>query len=182
MAGYRFSYLFELESEPPAYLWTGHGFLEVDIDAETRRYLGAAHILSIPDLKQLINGVAERIEFGLSGVSAETLRLAQEDRASIELADARIGRINFDKDWQQAGDVEWLWHGFSDIITTGSTPSDTGRTRTITLGLASADTRRSNPQIAFFTDADQRKRSAGDAFFSHVGQINMGVTRRFGPK
>lgn len=182
MAGYRFSYLFELQSDPPAYLWTGHGFLDVEIDSETRRFLGAAHILTVPDLRQLINGIAERIEFSLSGVSPETVRLAQEDRASIELADARIGRINFDQEWQQDGDVEWLWHGFSDIITTGSAPSENGRNRTITLGLASADTRRSNPQIAFFTDADQRKRSAGDAFFSHVGQINMGVTRRFGPK
>lgn len=182
MAGYRFSYLFELQSDPPAYLWTGHGHLDVSIDAEVRRYLGAAHILSIPDLKQLINGVAERIEFRLSGVSAETLRLAQEDRPSIELADARIGRVSFDQNWQINGDVDWLWHGFADIITTASAPTERGRTRTIALGLASSDTRRANPQLAFFSDADQRKRSADDAFFSHVGQINLGITRRFGPK
>lgn len=178
MATYRFSYLFELESDPPAYLWTG--IWNIDHDGKT--YLGAAHILSIPDIKQLINGFSERIDFNLSGVSAETVRLANEDRDSIYLAPARIGRLHFDADWQVSGDVEWLWHGSADIIVTSSMPSENGRNRTLKLGLSGDDTRRSNPQIAYFTDADQRKRSGDDARYSHVGQLNIGVTRRFGPK
>lgn len=182
MANHRFSHFLVLDSDPPAYLWTGFGFIDIEIDGIPRRFVGAGHILSIPDLKALINGVADRIEFGVSGVSAETTRLAHEDRASVELALARIGRINFDHDWQQDGPVEWLWRGFADIITTNSVPSDTGRTRNITIGLANEETRRSNPQIAWNTDADQRRRSPDDAFFSHVGQISIGITRRFGPK
>lgn len=178
MAIHRFSYLFELESDPPAYLWTGLG--DLLLDGVT--YRGAGHIISIPDLKQIINGIAERIDFSVSGVSAETLRLAQEDRASIELAPARIGRIGFDEEWQVAGPINWIWHGFADIIQTRSSPGENGRTRVLSLGLASHDTRRSNPQLAFFTDADQRKRSPDDAFFSHVAQISVGITRRFGPR
>jgi len=182
MALHRFSHILVLESDPPAYLWTGLGFIDIEIDGSPRRFSGAGHILSIPDLKALINGAADRIEFGISGVAPETVRLAHEDRASVELADARIGRINFDVDWQQDGPVAWLWHGFADVITTNSSSSDNGRTRSITVGLANEETRRSNPQIAFFTDADQRRRSPDDSFFSHVAQISIGITRRFGPK
>ena len=65
MANHRFSYLFEVESEPPAYLWTGDGQLEYD----SKTYLGAGHILSLPDIKQLINGVSERLEVSFSGVT-----------------------------------------------------------------------------------------------------------------
>lgn len=182
MALHRFSHIIVLESDPPAYLWTGFGNIDIDIDGDVRRFLGAGHLLSIPDIKAIINGATDRYEFGISGVSPDTVRLAHEDRDSVELADARIGRINFDADWQQDSDVEWLWDGFADIITTDSAPTERGRQRRITIGLANDETRRSNPQIAFFTDADQRRRSPDDAFFSHVAQINVGITRRFGPK
>lgn len=178
MATHRFSYIFELECDPPCYLWTGHG--QLDIGPKT--YLGAGHLISLPDVKQLINGVAERLEISVSGVSQEALRLFLEDRESVYLASAKIGRVNFDDNWQIDGDIEWQWQGFADLISIKSSPNESGRTRSITIGLGNEDTRRSNPNISFFTDADQRKRSADDAFFSHVGQINAGVTRRFGPK
>ena len=178
MANHRFSYLFEVESDPPAYLWTGDGQLEYD----SKTYLGAGHILSLPDIKQLINGVSERLEVSFSGVNDETLRLAVDDRESVYLAPTRIGRISFDADWQIDGDAEWLWSGRADVLTPRSSPSENGRTRSISIGFSSGDTMRSNPRASFFTDASQRQRSGDDAFFSHVGQINAGIVRKFGPK
>ena len=178
MATHRFSYIIEVESTPPAYLWTGDGPLEY----EGKDYLGAAHILSLPDIKQLINGISERLEVSFNGVSEETLRLAIDDRDTIYLAPTRIGRVEFDSDWQISGDVTWLWTGRADVITPKSSPSEGGRQRSISIGFSSGDTMRSNPKAAFYTDADQRKRSADDAFFSHVGQINAGIVRKFGPK
>jgi len=175
MASHRFSYLIEVDCTPPAYVWTGHGRLEY----ASKTYLGAGHILSVPDIKLLINGVAERLEFSFSGVSEESLRLAVEDRETVYLAPARIGRVTFDTDWQVTG-IDWQWHGVADGITVASRPTDNGRERKVTIKLASADTKRSNPQIAFFSDADQRKRSPDDVFFSHVAKINRGVSRRFG--
>lgn len=177
MANYRHSYVFELECDPPAYLWTGHGSLVHG----GKTYLGAGNLIAMPDLKQLINGAADRVDVTISGVNETGLRLIQEDRLTIPQSDARIGRIRFDDEWQIDGEIEWLWRGMADSLVIGSGVTDTGRQRTIKLSMGSADTRRSNPQVAFFTDADQRKRSADDAFFSHIGQISVGITREFGP-
>lgn len=178
MANHRFSYIIEVETAPACYLWTGDG--QLDYDSKT--YLGAGHILSLPDIKQLINGVSERLEVAFNGVSEETLRLAIDDRDSVYLAPTRIGRINFDSDWQIDGDVEWIWEGRADVLTPKSSPGENGRTRSISIGFSSGDTMRSNPRASFFTDASQRQRSSDDAFFSHVGQINAGIVRKFGPK
>lgn len=185
MAIYRRSYVFRLASDPVCYLWTGHGDLETpadDIDAGGATWVGAAAILSIPALKALINGVAERVRFSVSGVSSETLRLAQEDRETVAGAELRLGWIEFDSDWQIVGSIHWDWLGIADVISIESAETDNGRTRTIGLSVASADTLRSNPNLAFFTDADQRKRSADDLFCDQVASITLGMARRFGPK
>lgn len=185
MATYRHSYVFRLASDPVFYAWTGHGLLVTppgdDFDPSGATWLGAAHIISVPDLKVLINGMADRLDLQVSGVSAEALRLAQEDRATIQNAQALIGRISFDTDWQLSGGVTWLWRGFSDVITVASQHSDNGRQRNISLSIRTGDTSRANPQPLFFTDADQRKRSPDDDFFKNVAAISIGVARRFGP-
>lgn len=178
MPVYRHSYVFEVDTETPVRLWTGYGALT--IGATT--YDGSGEMIGLPDIKGLINGVAERLDVSISGVSDTALRLLDEERHTIPLSPARIGRVSFDDAWQVDGGIEWLWAGTADKINVSSQQSDNGRQRVVTIGFASGNTRRSNPQIAFFTDADQRKRSPTDAFFSHIGQINAGVTRKFGPK
>src|SRR5690606_22869021 len=102
MAVYRHSYVFRLAVDPVLYVWTGHGPLETPADAvdpSGATWLGGAHILDIPALKVLLNGAADRIDIRVNGVDAETLRLAQEDRAEVKDASVRIGRIAFDSAW-----------------------------------------------------------------------------------
>lgn len=185
MASYRFSYVFRMECDPPLYLWSGLGDLATapdTIDPAGATWQGAGQLLSVPSIKQLINGVADRLEFTVSGVAPETLRLAQEDRPSVKGAVARLGRVDFGDDWQPLGPIEWLWKGVAGVILTSSSMADNGRVRTISLSIPSADTTRANPVLTFFTAADQAKRSPTDAFCSHVAGITRGTTRRFGPK
>lgn len=182
---YRRSYMFRLGSDPVARLWTGWGDLATPADAVDpagARWLGAAGLLSLPALKVLINGTAERVRFSLSGVNAETVRLANEDKATVRGAELRLGYVDFDDRWQLLGPIRWEWLGIADVVAIESAPTDRGRTRTISLSVASADTLRSNPNLAFYTDADQRKRSPDDAFCDQVASLTQGATRRFGPK
>ncbi|MBB5709351.1 hypothetical protein [Sphingomonas xinjiangensis] len=184
MANYRRSYLFRLGSDPVCSLWTGYGPLETPadhVDQQGARWSGAGELVGIPALQALINGRAGRYTFGLSGVSAETMRLAMEDRATVEGAVLRIGYVDFDAAWQVAR-VVWEWLGIADVLTVDSSPSAEGRTRLIALSVASSDTRRSNPQLGFFTAADQNRRSPTDRFCDQVASISQRVTRRFGPK
>lgn len=184
MAEVRESYLLRIASDPPARIWSGVGDLEIPADIvepEAATYLGAGELLSAPDFQQLINGVAERLEFVVSGVSSETLRLALEDAASTKGATIHLGRIDFDANWQQVGPVEWEAVFRADSLSVDSQASNMGRTRSIKLSVGTEDTGRSYAPQAFFTDADQRRRSPTDRFFSHVGGITGGTSRRFGP-
>lgn len=177
MAELRESFLFRLECDPPAYLWSGVGDLIVDGD----NYLGGGELLSgLPEIQQLINGTASRVEFTASGVDAETIRLAREDRASVNGAMVRIGTVPMNADWQIAGPVDWEWEGVADVVTVDRTGTeDGGVVRSISLSVGSADTARSRLHLSLFTDSDQRRRSPDDAFFSHVGGITAGTSRRF---
>jgi hypothetical protein len=184
MATYRRSILFRLAADPIARIWSGHGNLDVAADAidpSGARYLGAGALLDIPSLKLLVNGAADRLDFVLSGVSAQTLRLAQEDADSVRDALVLIGEQSFDSNWQTDGPPVWVWRGYADVLITDSQEAPNGRQRTIKLSVRSGDASRSDPQPAYYTDADQRRRSPTDAIFSHVSKISQGARRRFGP-
>lgn len=181
----RRSYVIRIDTDPAIYLWTGFGTLDTPADAVDpagASWRGAGGLLGIPSLKALIGGVAERVEFRLSGVDASILPLVTDDADEVDGAEVRVGSVEFDQDWQLIDGVSWEWRGIADQPGVGSAPSDEGRIRTITLSVASADTRRANPQFQFWTDQSQRLRSADDAFCDHVAMISNSVTRRFGPK
>lgn len=185
MAAFRESYLLRIACDPPMRAWSGIGDLPVPADAidlSGATYTGVGEVLGLPNVRQLINGVAERLEFQLSGVDAETLRLVKEDAPSVKGATCRIGSVLFDEDWQLVGGVEWEWLGRADVITINSQPNGRGgRQRSIALSVGSYDTGRSRAGLTFFTDAEQRRRSSDDAFFSHIAGMSAGVSRRFGP-
>lgn len=184
MALYRESFIFRLGTDEPAMFWTGHGDLLLPPDAvldEVTLALGGGDLVNLPDLEQLINGTAQRVEVTLSGVSQRTVVLAAEEAAQVAGAPAFIGRIQFDDDWQQQGPVVWEWAGEGRGLSVSGDESDDGRTRSITLKLGAGDTTRSRAPLAFFTDADQRRDFPTDTVFSHVAGINAGTSRRWGP-
>lgn len=186
MASYRESFVVRIACDPPALFWTGIGFLALEADAvipEPAIALGMGQIINIPDFQQLINGTAERLEYVLSGVSQETVRLAIDDAESVRGARVDIGRIEFDDAWQQDGPIEWEATLEARKLSVNRPTFSGGKiTRSITLLLASGDTMRSRASNSHFTDADQRRRSATDAIFSHVAGITAGTSRRWGPK
>lgn len=181
----RESVIIRIASDPPARIWGGVGDIEIPADAVEPApaiYSGAGELISAPDFQQLINGVAERLEFEVSGVTAGTIRLALEDAPSVKGAKVHLGTIRFDDDWQQDGPVEWEAVFRADTLSVGSRGEGPKRTRTITLSVGTDDTGRSFAPLSFFTDADQRRRSPDDAIFDHVAGISAGTSRRFGPK
>lgn len=180
----RQSIIVRIDSEVPARLWQGVGDILIpadDVEPEEAIYLGGGELISVPDFQQLINGTAERIEFTISGVSAQAIAMAVEEASSVKGAALHIGIATFDEAWQLT-DVSWEVELRCDSLTVSSQASQTGRQRAITLSVGSDDTGRSRAPIAFFTDADQKRRSATDNIFSHVAGMVLGKSRRFGPK
>lgn len=183
MALYRESFIFRLETDVPAMFWTGQGDLLLPADAVLlvdEIALGGAHLINVPDVEQLINGLSQQIEIQLSGIADETLALAMEESAQVPGAAAYIGRVSFDEDWQQNGPVEWEWTGEGVSLKVSSEDTDGGHVRQLTLKVAAGDTTRSRSPYAFFTDADQRRDYPDDIIFANVGSINNGISRRWG--
>ena len=185
MAVYRESYIVRIDCDPPALIWSGLGPLPLPADAvlpAAEVAMGAGELVSVPDFQQLMNGTAERLEFQVSGVSEETVRLALEDAPSVKGARVDIGRIDFGPDWQPLGPVEWeaVFQARSLKVSRPQAQGDT-ISRSITLTIAHGDTTRAQSPLAFFTDADQRRKYPTDTAFGHVANINGGITRRFGP-
>lgn len=179
-------YLFRLEADPPAYVWSGVGDIDVPGDAlvgsGVTRYKGIGTLTGIPVLQNLINGTADRAEFTLSGVDAIALSYAYEDRDSIPSALVRIGSVPLGDDGQVAGPVDWEWEGRADTISVNSQGQPNGvRVRSITISVGTATVARSTVGLAFFTDADQRQRSPDDAFFTYISSV-VNSSRPFGPK
>lgn len=185
MPVYRESLIVRIDCDPPALLWSGLGPLNLPADhviPEPATALGAGELVSLPDFQQLMNGTAERLEFELSGVDEETVRLALEDAPSVKGARVDIGRIDFGPDWQPLGPVEWEAVFEARSLSVSRPQAQGGQImRTLSLSIAHGDTVRSRALNSYATDADQRRRSPTDAVFSHVAGINGGTTRRFGP-
>lgn len=185
MALYRESFVFRVGTPDPVILWSGHTDLPLSADEiipDDTIALGAGDLVNIPDLDQLISGVAQRLDITLSGVTQRSIALAQSEAADVAGAKVNIGLIRFGPDWQVEGSIAWEWEGEARKLSVGSQATDSGRTRTITLTVAAGDTTRSRAPLAFFTDPDQRRRSADDVIFDHVASINQGTSRRWGPK
>lgn len=184
---YNEGYIVRIDCDPVALFWSGLRPLRIPADyvvgPDGATAFGAGALVNIPDFQQLINGTSERLDFQLSGVSAETLRLAVEESASVAGARVDLGRMDFDQYWQPLGPVEWeaTFEARSLSVSQGVAQQGQTPTRTLTLSIASGDTIRARAPFAFFTDADQRRKYPTDAIFSHVAEIGSGVTRRTGP-
>ena len=171
-------------SDPPIRLWVGAvRDLALPADAvETTDgaiYQSMGLLTGVPELNQLLNGEAERVEFELSGVAVtgEVAAIASTEAAAIRTADVNVGLAVFDANWQMVSPVAWLWDGESDSLMLERQGDAQNPSRTLKLSVGSLMTGRRKPQIGYFTDADQRRRSADDTFFDQVRTYTVGTTK-----
>lgn len=169
----RWSLFFLLEAASgPVRAWLGVGDYELpadDVDITGGTYLGIGLVGDIPALSQLVGGLAERVEFSLSGADDRTLGLADDEADEVKNAPVHVGIVFFDKDWQPADDIAWLWDGVADSPAVIRDTSEDGEiTRRVTLSVGSAFVDRTRPQLGFYTPADQKRRSPTDTFCDRV--------------
>jgi len=159
--------------------WLGVGDYDLpadDVDQTGGTYLGIGLVGDIPALRQLVGGLAERVEFTLNGADEITLSLADEDAAEVRSAQVNVGVIFFDEDWQQADEIAWLWDGTADVPAVDRDATETEITRRVTLSVGSGFTDRTRPQLAFYTDAEQKRRSPTDTFCARVASYSVDST------
>ncbi len=166
-------------SEGPVRAWLGFGDYALpacDVDPTGGVYPGIGLVGDIPALRQLIGGLAERVEFALNGADATTFRLADQDAHVIRNAPVHVGIVFFDDHWQPVDDVAWPWSGTADVVETTRDGQGDAVSRRVSLSVASGFTDRTRPQLGFYTDADQRRRSPTDAFCARVSAYSIEST------
>lgn len=152
---------------PPARLWLGIGDCRAGIDADNgdgEIYSGLGEIINLPAFQQLINGVAERVEFKLSGVAQRAVQLAASEADDVKGVPLLVGLGVFDDDWQPVAQPTWLRRYTVDFLSIEQDSGPEGAVRTISLSCRSFLTARRRPGLSYFTDAEQQARSPGDRF------------------
>jgi len=155
----------------PIRAWSGVGDLEIeadDVDLTGGIYQGIGILGEIPPLRQLIGGLAERLEFNLTAPTGEILALADDDVDDVRSARVNMGVIFFDSHWQMVADPAWLTDGTADVPSVNRTPNGQQIQRSASLSVGSAFTDRTQPALTYYTDADQRRRSPTDRFCERV--------------
>lgn len=174
----RYSVLVRFGTETPVRAWAGLGDLQIpadEVEPAGATYLGIGLLGNVPALRQLIGGVAERLEFSLSVPSGEVFALADDEAATIRAAPVDVGVIFFDEHWQQS-EVAWLWNGAADVPSVSRTANGLSVARTIRLSVGSAFTDRTRPRHTYFTNADQKRRSPTDDFCARVDLYTVNST------
>ena len=111
------------DDNQPIRIWAGDGafeygpdLVETDTDAT---YLGFGQLLELDQLSALINGVAERVDFKMSGawMSASIAELFAYHADEIRQAQVDLGFLILDATGAPISPMAWLWDGTADSIT-----------------------------------------------------------------
>lgn len=169
----RIGVFFRLATDPVIRLWLGIGDCEVGInafDSDVEVYSGLGQLIDVPAVQQLINGVATRVVFHVSGVSADTLALASIEAGAVSQKAVALGIGIFNASWQQAGVPVWLFYGRADFVTLAQQADGGGGgiTRVIELSVGSLFTSRRRRGLSYLTNQDQQQRSPGDNFCNRI--------------
>lgn len=162
---------FRLETNPIVRIWLGFGSINPGVnvyDTTGAEYIGFGEIQDVPAFKQLINGVAERVDITVSGVSGAVLQVASSgDAQQVKGKRAAFGFAIMAPDWSLQGPVKWCANYLADYLAiTQTVTSDPLNpiVRTLTLSCGTLLTARRRPSLAYFSNQDQQARFPGDRF------------------
>lgn len=130
-------------------------------------YNGLGEMMNAPIFQQMLNGSAERLEFILSGTSAQVMALATAEANTVMRQPVAMGVGLMDHQWQMIGDIHWCWRGVADFVEVSivGASSPTGQTtRTVKASVASLMAARRRRGLSYWTDTDFQEDHPGDRF------------------
>lgn len=161
-------------------LWSGHGDFPlpedaVEVDAGAT-YRGIGDLLDLPEVSQLVNGVAERAEFRLSGVGETAAALADEEGDDVEGAPVNLGIVVLDEHLQRATPAAWLWYGEADVVESTYDGAGDEPSHSIALHVATQQAGRRSGSLLYYSNTQQRLRSPDDGFCKRVSLFIVGYS------
>ena len=153
--------------------------VESDPVAANRVYVGFG-LTGIPVVQQLINGLADRVDFQLSGVPKESAQTAELEAGDVKGKAAYLGIVPLGEDWQPTGAVRWLWNGFADVVTVSRTTDTSGAImRTLGLSVGTLNALRKRAKFEMYSPVSQRAKSPTDAICDLTPRYTAGATKKW---
>lgn len=180
----RIGIFFRLDTDPIVRLWLGFGKIKPGVNAYDLTgavYKGFGAIQNVPAFNQLINGKAERVEFTVSGVSGDILRIASGgDAEQVKGKRVAVGFAVMGPDWSLLGSIKWCANYVADFLSIQQAVSENPNdpiVRTVGLSCGSLLTARRRPSYSYFTDQDQQARYPGDKFCERASLYANGFSK-----
>lgn len=129
-----------------------------------------AWVSAVPPVRQLVGGMAEALDFTLSGVPAIPQTFVDERAA--EGFRIYFGDVEFDADLQQVGDAWWIWSG----IIRKASAADSSNTTSITLTAETTCASRSRATLRTWCNANFRQDHPTDGFCRQIGRNGLNRT------
>lgn len=169
-----------IDCDPALHVWMGvndipAGFDSIDGDGVV--YLGGGRLVEVPTLEVLVNGKADSVEFGISGIDPVTAQRVIDEMPEIRGCDVHIGIMTLDQYYQPMGRIVPLWIGTASHTTDAMPPVNGNGDRTITLSLTvlTGNGTRSRPSLSMWSAPHQKALYPTDKFCDGTARLARGV-------
>lgn len=136
-------------------------------------FVSEQQLMNIPDLELLINGIADRVDFYLSGTDPTFIATIAAAAPDVLGAQAIVGVAPLDVRYQPQTQIIGVWTGSADLMKMsgrpGKDPTQPG-TQTIAVSCGTGDTSRARPRLTAFSQPQQHLLSPTDNFFSQINR------------
>lgn len=172
---------FRLDIAPPLRLWMGVNDVPArvqSVDGSGAVYLGAGRLIGIPELEVLINGVADRIDFTLSGVTPDQAQELDLRAVDIRGKDIHVALTVLDDHYQPVVDPIPVWTGRASFVAENVAPVTGTQSPTIALALSAGAGVPSRERVSasLWSDAQQKALYPGDLFCGGTARLARGVS------
>lgn len=151
------------------------------IDSGGETYTGAGKLINLPEFEALINGIADRVTFSLSGVDDETAARLDEGAPEVRGAAVYVGLAAMNAAYQPITDIIGLFTGTADYWSMQQTvvQGEGQPARTALLSVGAGDTGRTRPVRAAYTQTQQQALYPDDTFCRRVFGYSRGYITKW---
>jgi hypothetical protein len=171
---------FRLDTDPALHIWMGVNDIPAgfdSIDADGTVYLGGGRLLNVPTLEVLINGQADDVVFGISGIDPKSAQKVIDAMPDVRGKRVYLGITTLDKYYQPMGPIIPLWEGIASHKKDRLPPVVGNEPHTVTLALAivSGGSTRSRPALSVWDSAHQKALYPTDRGCDATARLARGV-------
>ncbi len=169
-----------IDCDPALHIWMGVNDIPAgfdSIDGSGVVYLGGGRLFNVPTLEILINGQADSVEFGMSGLDPVTAQRVIDQMPDIRGCDVHIGFTTLDRYYQPMSAIVPIWIGQASHVTDAMQPVTGTDNRSMSLSMAvlSGSGTRSRASLSMWSSAHQKALYPTDKFCDGTARLARGV-------